>query len=489
MFRCVAGSQTFTSIPWRGRTETTGQQRPAAFLDNNKGEVMLDKVTELSHRFCGQIIQPADVAYEEARKIHNGLIDKRPALIARCNGLADIADAVKLARDLNLEVAVRGGGHNVAGRSTIDGGLLIDLSAMRGVHVDPNARTARAQGGATWRVFNAETQVYGLATTGGAISTTGIAGLTLGGGLGWLMNKYALSLDNLMSVDLVLADGQVVKASAEEHPDLFWAVRGGGGNFGVAGSFEYRLHTVGPMVTGGVVAYPLSEAHDVLRFYRNLTQSLPDEFTVFAGLIHAPDGAKLVAIVACHCGPLAEGERATGAIKAFGTPVLDTMGPMAYSQVNTMLDAAFPRGARSYWKSSFLPTLTDDAIRTLIGYFERCPASMGQVLLEHLHGAVTRVGVSDTAFPHRAPGYNLLVLSQWPLPADDEVCIRWARDAYGAMESFVGAGRYVNYLDNDEHGGAVAAAYGPNYRRLQQVKVKYDPNNFFHMNQNILPAA
>jgi FAD/FMN-containing dehydrogenase len=432
---------------------------------------------------------PADAGYDEARKVHNGLIDKRPALIAQCRGLADIVDAIRFARTQKLEVAVRGGGHNVAGRATIDGGVVIDLSLMKGIHIDPKARTARAQGGLTWKEFNRETQLHGLATTGGVVSTTGIAGLTLGGGLGWLMGKHALALDNLLSVDVVMADGRVLTASKEENSDLFWALRGGGGNFGVAASFEYRLHPVGPMVTGGLIAYPFSAAWDVLRFFRDVTASLPDELTIFAGLIHAPDGSgtKLVGLVVCHCGPLGEGKSATQPIKSFGAPAMDVIGPMPYSQVNAMLDAAFPRGALNYWKSSFLSSLSDDAIRTMIDCFAKCPTPMGQLLLEHFHGAVTRVGVTDTAFPHRAPGYNLIVLSEWMDPKDNNVCTAWARDSYKAMQPFMGSGRYVNYLGDDEPGDPVAAAYGPNHRRLQQLKAKFDPENFFHMNLNVRP--
>lgn len=452
---------------------------------------LTETVTELVKTFSGLILQPADPGYEDARKVHNGLIDKRPALIARCQGIADIADAIRLARDQKLAVAVRGGGHNVAGRSTIEGGVMIDLSLMTGIHADPKARTARAQGGCTWNGFNRETQFHGLATTGGVVSTTGIGGLTLGGGLGWLMGKYALALDNLISVDLVLADGSTVTASEQDNSDLFWAVRGGGGNFGVASSLEYRLHPVGPLVTAGVIAYPFSQAWDVLRFFRDTTASLPDEFMVFGGLIHAPDGSgtKLAAMVLCHCGSLEAGERAVLPIKQFGAPVLDAIGPMPYTQVNAMLDAAYPRGALNYWKSSFLADLSDDAIRTMIDCFSKCPTPMGQLLLEHFHGAVTRVGVSDTAFPFRNAGYNLLVLAEWMDPKDNNACTAWARDAYTGMQSFMAPTRYVNYLGDDEQADAVAAAYGPNYRRLQQIKAKYDPENFFHMNQNIRPLA
>jgi FAD/FMN-containing dehydrogenase len=448
-------------------------------------------VGELAGTFSGNLLQPADAGYEEARKVHNGLVNKRPALIARCRGVADVVDAVNLARRLNLEVAVRGGGHNVAGRATVDGGLMIDLGPMKGIHVEPAARTVRAQGGVTWAELNRETQLHGLAVTGGVVSTTGIAGLTLGGGLGWLMGKHGLALDNLRSVELVTADGQVVQTSKGAHPDLFWAVRGGGGNFGVATSFEYQLHPIGPAITGGLVAHPFESARDVLRFYREVTAALPDELTVFAGLIHAPDGsgAKLAALVTCHCGPLAEGEAAMRPLKRFGHPVMDALGPMPYCQLNGMLDAAYPKGALNYWKSSFLTRLSDDAIGTMIECFARCPTPMGQLLLEHFHGAATRVRVGDTAFPHRAVGYNLVVLSEWMEPAHTDRCMAWARDTYTAMTPFMASGRYVNYLGDDEPGDPVAAAYGPNYRRLQELKTKYDPNNIFHINQNIRPLS
>ena len=453
--------------------------------------LLADSIAELRKQFTGQIVQPNDRSYDEVRKVHNGLIDKRPAIIARCLGPADIVDAVRMAREQQLEVAVRGGGHNVAGRSAVDGGMMIDLSPMQGIHVDPSARVARAQGGLTWNLFNRETQLHGLATTGGVISTTGIGGLTLGGGLGWLMGKHALALDNLVSVDLVLADGSIVTASEDSNADLFWALRGGGGNFGVAASLTYRLHPVGPLITGGLIAYPFSAAWDVLRHFRDVTASLPDEFVVFAGLLHAPDGSgtKLVGIVLCHCGSPEVGERDTQPIRQFGAPVMDVIGAMPYCGLNTMLDAGYPRGALNYWKSSFLSSLSDEAIRTMIACFAECPTPMGQLLLEHFHGAVTRVGVAKTAFPHRQEGYNLLVLSQWTDRKDNDACVGWARNTYAAVQPFMGTSRYVNYLGDDESADATAAAYGPNYQRLQQIKAKYDPENFFHLNQNIQPVS
>ena len=452
---------------------------------------LVSAVSELAKTFGGQLLQPSDMGYDVARKVHNGLIDKRPALIARSRGVADVVDAIRLARAEDLGVAVRGGGHNVAGRATIDGGVMIDLSLMKGLYVDPRTRSARAQGGSTWNDFNRETQLHGLATTGGVVSSTGIAGLTLGGGLGWLMGKHALALDNLLSVELVLADGRVVRADEKENDDLFWALRGGGGNFGVATTLEYRLHEVGPAITGGLIAYPFEDAWDVLRYFRDVTAKLPDEFTVFGLLVHAPDGsgAKLAAIALCHCGTLADGEKAVQSIKAFGKPAMDAIAAMPYSQLNSMFDAGVPQGALNYWKSNFLAALTDEAIRTMIDCFAKCPTPMGQLLIEHFHGAVTRVGPTATAFPHRAPGYNLLVLSEWMDPAQNEACIKWARDSYGALQPFMGTGRYVNYFDDDEQDEAVVTAYGPNYRRLQQVKTAYDPENFFRMNQNIPPRS
>jgi len=452
---------------------------------------VVNAATELSPMFSGKLLKPGDASYEKARKVHNGLIDKRPALIARCQGIADVVDAIGIAQRLRLETAVRGGGHNVAGRATIDGGVMIDLAPMKGIHVDPVRRTVRAQGGVTWAELNRETQLHGLAVTGGTVSSTGIAGLTLGGGLGWLMGKHALALDNLLSIDLVLADGRVVTVSEHENADLFWGARGGGGNFGVATSLEYRLHPVGPQITGGLIAYPFDEAWDVLRYYRDMADRLPDELTLYGGLIHAPDGSgqKLAVMVLCHCGSLAEGDKAVEPIKGFGKPAIDAIATTSYTQMNTILDAGFPRGALNYWKSSFLSSLSDDAIRIMIDAFARCPTPMGGLVLEHIHGAVTRIGPTDTAFPHRSLGHSLLVLAQWMDHGQNSACIAWARESYATMQGFMGKGRYVNNLDDDEPRDAVAAAYGPNYRRLQEIKTKYDPSNFFRMNQNIQPLG
>ncbi|WP_025036767.1 FAD-binding oxidoreductase [Bradyrhizobium sp. DOA9] len=446
---------------------------------------------ELSASFGGELLKPADEGYDEARKVHNGLVDKRPALIARCRSVADVVDAVALAAKLGLEVAVRGGGHNVAGRATIDGGIMIDLSPMKGVRVDAVGKTGWAQGGVTWGEFNRETQLHGLAVTGGVVSTTGIAGLTLGGGLGWLMGKYGLALDNLRAVELVMGDGKIVRASKQEQPDLFWAVRGGGGNFGIATSLEYDLHTVGPIITGGPIVHPIERSRDVLEFFRTSTRSLTDEHMLFASLTHAPDGSgrEVAALVTSHCGPVAEAERAMQPLKQFGPPILDAVGPMTYCELNRMLDANYPKGAFNYWKSNFLTELSDGAIATMIECFARCPTPMGQLLLEHIHGAAARVGAGDTAFVHRQEGYNFLILAQWTQASDTSRSISWARATYERMRPFFASGRYVNYLDDDETDDPVAAAYGRNYRRLQQIKAKYDPTNFFRMNQNIRPLA
>ena len=448
-----------------------------------------EAVTRRAPSFAGALLQPSDAEYDQARRVHNGLIDKRPALIARCRGASDVADAVKLARELKLEIAVRGGGHNVAGRATVDGGVMIDLSLMRGVHVDPKARTAWAQGGVLWREFNRETQVHGLATTGGVVATTGIGGLTLGGGFGWLMPKYGLALDNLVAADMVLADGRVEHVTAESHPDLFWAIRGGGGNFGVAAALEYTVHPVGPTITGGVVAHPFAHAQDVLRFYRDTCGSAPDEMMLVAGLQTAPDGsgAKLAGIIAGHCGPLPQGEAAVKPIKAFGSPVLDAMGPIPYCDLNGMLDGAFPRGALNYWKAHFLTDLTDEAIRVLIDRFTVCPSPMSHIVLEHFHGAASRVPVDATACTLRTPGFNAVIISQWADAKDTDRCLAWGRETYAALSPHLGSTRYVNYLANDEEGDPARIAYGPNLERLKTIKRKYDPENVFHHNVNIKP--
>ena len=441
-------------------------------------------IAELAARFSGMLVGPEDSRYDELRRVHNGMIDRRPALIGRCLGSADIADAVNFARTRGLELAVRGGGHNVAGRAVCDGGLMLDMSLMKAIRVDPIRRTALAQGGVTWREFNRETQARGLATTGGVISTTGIAGLTLGGGLGWLMAKYGLATDNLIAAEVVTAAGEIVRASKDENADLFWALQGGGGNFGAVSWFEYRLHPV-RAVTSGMIAFPFENARDVLKFFRDISSGLPDELTIFGGLLHAPDGARIAALIVCDCG---SSEAALQSIKKFGRPIVDTIGPTSYEATNMMLDAGFPRGALNYWKSNFMAELSDQSIDTLVSQFTLCPSPLSALVLEHIHGAATRVAVDETAFPHRHEGYNCLIVSQWLTAAENTPNIGWARETYELLRPGFAAGRYVNYLGDDDSGqDAVAAAYGPNYQRLQTLKAKYDPANLFHLNQNIRP--
>jgi FAD/FMN-containing dehydrogenase len=447
-------------------------------------------VSALSPNFSGRLLQSSDADWDSARRVHNGLVSRRPALVAQCRGTADIVNAVRLAREQDLEIAVRGGGHNVGGSATVDDGIMIDLSLMKHVHVDPAARSARVAGGTLWAHVNRETQLHGLATTGGVVSSTGVAGLTLGGGLGWLMPKHGMALDNLIGVELVLADSKVVRASADENADLFWAVRGGGGNFGVASSLEFRVHPVGPVVTGGLVAWPVDRAHDVLRLFRDLTGKVTDDLMLVAAMITGPDGAKLVAIAAGHFGDPAAGELALAPIKRFGSPAMDAMGPIPYTALNAMLDASYPVGARNYWKSHFLPDLPDQALDALVDAFMRCPSPMGQVIIEHFHGAATRVAPSATAYALRSAGYNVVLLSQWSDASGDATGTAWARDSYASLQRFGGPRRYLNYLGDDEAGaGVLAAAYGPNVERLRSIKAKYDPHNVFHRNVNIAPTA
>ena len=453
------------------------------------GLIGSDGVAELRGRFSGHVLEPGDRSYEEARRIHNGLIDKHPALIARCQNTADVVDAVNFGRDHGMEVSVRGGGHNVAGRAVTEGGLMIDLAPMKGIYVDPTRGTARAQGGVTWREYNRATHVHGLATTGGMVSTTGIAGLTLGAGLGWLMGKYGMAIDNLMAVELVTADGQAHTITEESDPDLFWGLRGGGGNFGVAASLEYRAHPVST-VLGGLVAYPLADAVRVLGVLRAVVDELPDEFIVAAGLVPAPDGSgeKIVVVGVCHCGEIEQAKRDVQALRSAATPLLDIIDPMPYPVLNTLLDDAYPRGARSYWKSAFFKEFDDEAVEVMTAAFQKAPSAMSNFILEHFHGAVTRVGPTETAYPHRQPGYNLIVISEWLDPTEDEVNIAWARETFDALAPYMADANYVNYLGHDE-GDRVRAAYGPNWERLVHVKRRVDPDNFFRLNQNIDPNA
>ena len=449
----------------------------------------VERLEALATSCSGTLLEPTDAGYEEARRVHNGLVDKRPAVIVRCRGAADVADAIRFARAEGLEISVRGGGHNVAGRAVSDGGLMIDLAEMKGIHVDPATRTVRAQGGVVWSEFNRETAVHGLAVTGGAISTTGIAGLTLGGGLGWLMGIHGLAADNVRSIELVTASGEVLNVTAESEPDLFWALRGGGGNFGVAVSFEYELHPLRDVV-GGLVAHPFEAAGDVLRFYREFTASVPDDLSVFCALVHAPDGSgvKLAALAVCHAGSPERAEEDLAPLRAFGEPILVHLGPIPYPVMNTLLDAGYPRGALNYWKSSFVDQLDDGFIDTAVEQFSATPSPMNAILLEHYHGAVTRIGATETAVPHRETGYNMLIPTVWLDPAETDANITWTRETVEALKPYFAGRRWLNYLGDDDGNDAVRAAYGPNYERLLDLKRRYDPENVFHLNHNLDPS-
>ncbi|MGN6379471.1 MAG: FAD-binding oxidoreductase [Gaiellales bacterium] len=445
------------------------------------------QLESLSAGFGGTLVLPSDDRYEAARRVHNGLIDRRPALIAQCSGASDVAAAVRYGREAGLPIAVRGGGHNVAGRCVVDNGLVIDLSGMRGIHVDFAGRTARVQGGATWADLNREAAVGGLAVTGGAISSTGIAGYTLGGGLGWLMSTQGLACDNLTGVQLVTATGDVLDVSDESHPDLMWALRGGGGNFGVAVSFEFRLRPQ-PMVVGGLIAHPVEAGADMLRFVRDALADAPDELTVFSALAHAPDGSgmPIAGMIVCHTDP-ERADRDVAPFLEFGSPIVTQVGPMPYPVMNTLLDDAYPKGALNYWMSSFTTGLTDGLIETTVERFAVVPSPMTAILFEHFHGAVTRVGPTDTAVPHREAGFNLLLPSEWMDPADTEANVAWTKDTHAAMSEHLVKRRWLNYLNDDDTGDAVRQAYGPNYDRLVEVKRRYDPDNTFRMNHNIAP--
>ena len=441
-------------------------------------------LSQLESRLSGKLCRPGDPGYESARKLYNAMIDRRPAFVVRCGDASDVARAIELARAQNLLVAVRAGGHNVAGNALCDGGVVIDVSGLKHIRLDPGSRTARADPGLTWGEFDRATEAHGLATTGGFISTTGIAGLTLGGGLGWLMRRYGLACDNLRSVDIVTADGQLRTADTTRETDLFWAVRGGGGNFGVVTSFEYSLHPAGTMLAG-VVFYPLDRARDGLRFYRDLMTSAADELMAYAVLLTAPDGVRMFAIPVCYVGSPGDGERALRPVRSFGTPAADTVREMRYTEVQTMFDAGFPAGRLNYWKSSFLRELSDEAIDTLAAGFLEVPSPFSAVAIEPFGGAVARVPVEATAFPHRHATFNLMILGAWTDPATSEANIRWTRALWKAMRPFATDAVYVNYMDADDINRMEGAYDAPTYRRLQQIKQRYDPENFFRVNQNI----
>ena len=436
----------------------------------------------------GDVLQAGHPGYDDARALFNAMIDRRPALIVRCEDNADVQRALEFARAHGLLVAVRGGGHNVAGKALCDDGMVIDLSRMKRIEVDPSARTARAWGGLTWGEFDRATQEHGLATTGGFISTTGIAGLTLGGGLGWLMRKHGLSCDNLRSLEIVTADGQVRTACDTEHPDLFWAVRGGGGNFGVVTSFDYDLHPVGRLLAG-VVFFPLEQAEGALRFYRDLMAAAPDDLMAYAVFLTSPEGARMFAVPVCWLGAPDAGEQWLRPLRSHAGVAADTVGPMSYREVQSMFDAGFPPGRLNYWKSSFLQDLSDDAIATLVAFFRGVPSAHSAVAIEPLGGAVARVGIAETAFPHRLARFSLVIVSMWTDPAQSDANIRWTRELWSAMQPHATEAVYVNYLDTDDAGRVQEAYDAATYERLRRIKERYDPENFFRVNQNIAPAS
>ena len=430
-------------------------------------------------------LKPDDDTYDEVRKVHNGLIDKRPAVIARCRSTADVVEAVKFGTERGLELSVRGGGHNVAGKAVTDGGLMIDLSLMRGVTVDPDARTGTAEPGATWGDFNDATHAHGLATTGGVISTTGVAGLTLGGGLGWVMGEYGLAVDNLLSVELVTAEGEMITADADNEPDLFWALRGGGGNFGVATSLKFRAHPL-DTVLGGLLGYTFESASEVADHYLTVMKDAPDQFRADFGLVFGPDGSRIAGIPVCHCGDPDQAESDVAALRRL-TPAVDMVERIPYPEMNKILDPMLPRGALNYWKSAFFTELSEAAMNTMIEVFAAAPSSMCMMQTEMFHGAVTRVDREATAVPHRDPGFNLILVAQWMDPSETDAHIAWAKESFEALRPYMADRRYVNYLASDD-AGFVRQAYGPNYDRLVETKRRYDPDNVFHLNFNIDPA-
>lgn len=435
--------------------------------------------------FHGQLIEPSDAEYDNARQIWNASVDKRPRFIARCSGVADIVAAVDFGRANDLLTAIRGGGHNVGGRALCDDGLVIDLSAMRAVHVNSTDRTVRVQGGATLGDLDRETHVFGLAVPSGIVPKTGIAGLTLGGGVGWLLRKFGMSIDNLSSCQVVTADGQVVTANLSEHDDLFWALRGGGGNFGVVSSFEFKAHPV-HSVLGGLLLYPRDVAVDVIRHFRDYIEDAPDDLTAYAALLHAPDGAPLVGVIACYCGQITDGERVLQPLRAFGKPVLDAIQPMPFVAMQSLLGPSFPDGNHNYWKSTLQRHLTDDAIVAIVEHANRMESPLSFVVLEHYGGAAGRIPNDATAFPHRDLSWNILFLAGWTKSAETASHRDWARSGEAILRPFSANAHLASALDVESE-DVIKTAFGANLARLAAIKEKYDATNFFRVNYNIKP--
>jgi FAD/FMN-containing dehydrogenase len=460
---------------------------------------MLDDTTiqTLSRRFSGELIGPDHQSYERARLVWNGMVDRRPALIAHCVGEDDVVAALGFAREHGLAVAVRGGGHNVAGNAICDGGIVIDLSGLNAITVDPARRTARVQPGVLLGELDGATQRLGLATPTGNVSMTGVAGLTLGGGLGWIARKHGPACDNLLAATVVTADCRRVTASADENPELLWGLRGGGGNFGIVTSFEYRLHPVGPQVIAGGVLHPFKDAPDVFRFFADFVATAPDELSVTASTFRAPPGmpiapamvGELVTMLAvCWAGDLDAGERALRPLREFGRPLADLVGPMPYTTLQTSSDAAYPHGQRNYWKSHYVDAITDDVVATVVDHAPRMASPLSSFYFQHLGGAIARPGIDAAAFGHRHAGFDFAILGVWQDPAEDGEHVGWARAFADAMAPHA-TGVYVNNL-GVEGADRVRAAYAPaTYARLVALKDAYDPENVFHLNQNVAPSG
>jgi hypothetical protein len=445
-----------------------------------------DRIAEFKATFKGSILRAGEDGSDQARMVWNGMIDKCPALIARCTDALDVASAVRFARACKLLVSVRGGGHNVAGNAVCADGLMIDLSLMKGIQVDATNRTVRAEAGVLWSELDAATQHHGLATTGGTVSHTGIAGLTLGGGLGWLMGKHGLTCDNLLSVEIVMATGELLTANETVNEDLFWAVRGGGGNFGVVTSFTYQLHPVGPSILAGMILYPMDQAREVLHFYRTFARSTPDELMVFAAFMNTPDGLPVVALLAGWFGPLADGESYLKPLRNFGSPLVDLIAEVPYLQNQTIFDAATPHGLPRYWKSGNLQDLDDGFITVVLDQVARQTLPYSFVLFFHLKGVAARLDPAKTAFGLREDQWDFDIVAQWTDPTENQTHIDWVRTFWNQVEPFT-KGVYVNHLGGEDEATRVRSAYGPNYERLVVLKTKYDPGNFFRLNNNIVP--
>ncbi len=468
-------------------------------LSDEKVFIAEDALEKLKRLIQGDVLLPSHDDYDQARKIWNGMIDKRPALIVRCTGPADVIDAVKFAREHDLLVSVRGGGHNVAGNALCDNGMVIDLSLMKGIRVDLNSSTARAQAGVTLGELDRETQIFGLSVPSGIVTTTGIAGLTLGGGFGYIARKYGLSIDNLISVDMVTAEGEFLTVSKTENEDLFWGLRGGGGNFGIVTSFEYKLQKIGPMVLGGMLLHPMEDAPAFLRFYRDFIADAPDELTVVPLLRLAPPapflpkelhGKPVVGVIVLYAGSIEKGESLIAPLRQYGTPLIDGIGPKPFRVLQSALDATAKPGFNYYVKSEFLPALSDNIIDTLVDHALRITSPLSVIAGFHLGGAVSRVDEDATAYSHRKAAYSLIINTAWTDPDESEEHIQWTRSFWEALQPFSIGGAYVNFQSNDEGEDRVKGTYGTaKFERLSLLKKKYDPSNFFRLNQNIKPTS